>query len=72
MKEIEIIIPELEASPDRIISKRPWSKWEEDVLTYYYGRKSDDAIGKAINRSPHAIREKARHLGLKLFSGEEP
>ena len=66
MKKIEIVIPELENTPDRI-TRRTWSDWEETVLRKYYGKKPDDAIAKVLNRSAHAVREKARNLRLKLY-----
>lgn len=62
---IDIYIPELESAPDRI-TRRPWTVWEENVLRHYYGRKSDEAIARVLKRSAHAIREKARNMGLKL------
>lgn len=71
MKDIEVIIPELEAIPDRI-SRKPWSDWEENVLRHYFGRKPDEAIGKVLNRTAHAVREKARNMGLKLHPEQEP
>ncbi len=70
MRKIEIIIPELEATPDRT-PRRQWTEWEESVLRHYYGRKPDEAIGKALKRTGHAIREKARNMGLKLYQEEE-
>lgn len=70
MKKIEIVIPELEAAPDRV-PRRAWTEWEENVLRHYYGKKPDEAIGKALKRTGHAIREKARNMGLKLYQEEE-
>jgi len=63
---IDIYIPELESAPDRI-TRRPWTEYEENVLRHYYGRKPDEAIAKVLKRTGHAIREKARNLGLKLY-----
>ena len=59
-------IPELETAPDRI-PRRAWTDWEENVLRHYYGRKSDEAIAKVLKRTGHAVREKARNMGLKLY-----
>lgn len=70
MKEIEIIIPELEAIPDRI-PRKPWSDWEENVLKHYFGRKPNEAIGRVLGRTAHAVQEKARNMGLKLHPEEE-
>ena len=70
MKEIEIIIPELEAIPDRI-PRKPWSDWEENVLKHYFGGKPNEAIGRVLGRTAHAVQEKARNMGLKLHPEEE-
>lgn len=71
MKKIEIVIPELESLPDRI-PRRTWTEWEEGVLRKYYGKKSDEAIAKVLKRTGHAVREKARNLGLKLYDEDDP
>ena len=70
MKEIEIIIPELEAIPDRI-PRKPWSDWEENVLKHYFGRKPNEAIGRVLGRTAPAVQEKARNMGLKLHPEED-
>jgi hypothetical protein len=64
------MIPELEAIPDRT-PRRAWTEWEENVLRNYYGRKPDEAIARVLKRTGHAVREKARNLGLKLYQEEE-
>ena len=63
-------VPELEATPDRI-PRKPWSDWEENVLRHYFGRKPNEAIGKALGRTAHAIQEKARNMGLRLHPEED-
>lgn len=70
MRKIEIVIPELEAAPDRV-PRRAWTEWEENVLRNYYGRKPDEAIARVLKRTGHAVREKARNLGLKLYPDQE-
>lgn len=66
IQEIEVVIPELEEIPD-ITPRRYWSDWEISVLKKYYGRKSPEAIAQVINRTVHAVREKARYLGLSYW-----
>lgn len=70
MKEIEIVIPELEAIPD-VERRRPWSEWEEGVLKKYYSRKPAEAIAKALNRSTTAIQQKARIMGISAIGEDE-
>lgn len=60
----DTIIPDLENAPD-IEFKKPWSEWEMGVVRRYYGRKTNEAIGKALDRTPQAVQNKAQNMGLK-------
>lgn len=51
------VIKELEAAP--AIGYRPWTEFEEDMLTKYYGKKDMAFIAKALHRTCGAVNRKA-------------
>ena len=62
--EETFLVPELEELIGNTPCK-PWSEYEVNVLTQYYGKVPTKKIAELLGRSYTATRSKAHSLGLK-------
>ncbi len=60
------ILEKLDAMPDRVNCGRaiPWQPWEDEVIRKYYGVKSQINLARLFHRSPKAVGDRARELGV--------
>ena len=65
----EIVIPELDEIMKTYRHTTPWSEKDIAVLKKYFRRVPDTDLGKALNRSPRSVVQKAASLCIKEGTG---